>query len=69
MVDVQVSRNFLGTLPGSINIPVDELREDFRRFQLMMYWSTAKSDNVPYCSVVIERDGFNALNLDGGYQT
>lgn len=71
MVDVRSAQEFSrGTLPGSINIPVDELRERLQEIP--------NNDVVVHCQVgqrghtaafLLKEMGFNALNLDGGYQT
>lgn len=71
MVDVRSTQEFShGTLPGSINIPVDELRERLHEIPT--------NDVVVHCQVgqrghtaalLLKEMGFNALNLDGGYQT
>ena len=70
-VDVRTSEEFArGTLPGALNIPIDELRE--RAAEL------ANSDIVVNCQVgqrghvaamLLNELGFHAKNLDGGYRT
>jgi NADPH-dependent 2,4-dienoyl-CoA reductase/sulfur reductase-like enzyme/rhodanese-related sulfurtransferase len=71
LVDVRTESEFTrGALPGAINIPVDELRE--RLFEI------STNDVLIYCQVgqrghtaalLLDDMGFNAVNLDGGYQT
>jgi len=71
LVDVRTESEFArGALPGAINIPLDELRE--RRFDI------PTNDVLVYCEVgqrghtaalLLDEMGFNAKNLDGGYQT
>jgi NADPH-dependent 2,4-dienoyl-CoA reductase/sulfur reductase-like enzyme/rhodanese-related sulfurtransferase len=70
-VDVRTREEFArGTLPGALNIPIDELRE--RASEL------ANSDIVVNCQVgqrghvaamLLNELGFHAKNLDGGYRT
>jgi NADPH-dependent 2,4-dienoyl-CoA reductase/sulfur reductase-like enzyme/rhodanese-related sulfurtransferase len=70
-VDVRTREEFdLGTLPGALNIPVDELRE--RTIEL------STGDIVVNCAVgqrghtaamLLNELGFHAKNLDGGYRT
>lgn len=71
ILDVRTVREFArGSIPDSINIPIDELRERI---------SEVKShDIVVNCQVglrghtaalLLGELGFNAVNLDGGYQT
>lgn len=71
ILDVRTAREFRrGAIPDSINIPIDELRERISEL--------ASHDIVVTCEVgmrghssalLLEELGFNALNLDGGYQT
>ena len=70
-VDVRTREEFArGTLPGALNIPVDELRERVSEL--------ANSDIVVNCQVgqrghvaamLLNELGFHAKNLDGGYRT
>jgi rhodanese-related sulfurtransferase len=70
-VDVRTAEEFAGgSLPGAINIPVDQLRERF--------WELDHVDTVVYCQVgqrgyvatlVLNELGCRAVNLDGGYKT
>lgn len=71
ILDVRTVREFArGSIPDSVNIPIDELRERI---------SEVKShDIVVNCQVglrghtaalLLSELGFNAVNLDGGYQT
>ena len=71
MVDVRTASEFnLGSIPGSINIPVDSIREQLGE--------VSHRDLVVICqvgvrghtaSLLLNGLGFNAVNLDGGYQT
>jgi len=70
-VDVRTREEFArGTLPGAVNIPVDELRERFSELE--------HTDIVVNCQVgqrghtatlLLNELGFHARNLDGGYRT
>ena len=71
ILDVRTAREFArGNIPYSVNIPIDELRERIDEIS----WH----DIVVNCQVglrghtaalLLNELGFNALNLDGGYQT
>lgn len=71
ILDVRTKREFArGSIPGSTNIPIDELRERISEI--------GSHDIVVNCQVglrghtaalLLSELGFNAVNLDGGYQT
>lgn len=71
ILDVRTAREFArGAIPHSVNIPIDELRERISEI--------SGSDLVVTCQVglrghtatlLLNELGFNALSLDGGYQT
>ncbi len=71
ILDVRTRREFArGSIPGSTNIPIDELRERLGEI--------GSHDVVVNCQVglrghtaalLLSELGFNAVNLDGGYQT
>lgn len=71
ILDVRTAREFArGSIPDSVNIPIDELRERIGE--------VSSHDVVVNCQVglrghtaalLLKELGFNALNLDGGYQT
>lgn len=71
ILDVRTAREFArGSIPGSINIPIDELRERIGEI--------SSHDVVINCQVglrghtaalLLGELGFNAANLDGGYET
>lgn len=71
ILDVRTAREFArGAIPGSVNIPIDELRERINEI--------SGSDVVVTCQVglrghtatlLLNELGLNALSLDGGYQT
>ncbi|MEK6648450.1 MAG: FAD-dependent oxidoreductase [Actinomycetota bacterium] len=71
MVDVRSVQEFSrGTLPGSINIPVDELRERFQEIptnDVLVNCQVGQRGHT--AALLLKEMGFNALNLDGGYQT
>lgn len=71
LVDVRSALEFSqGSIPGAVNIPLDELRLRFDELE--------SRDVVVNCQVgqrghvatqLLNQHGFNAKNLDGGYQT
>lgn len=71
ILDVRTAREFArGSIPNSVNIPIDELRERVSEIK--------SHDIVVNCQVglrghtaasLLGELGFNAVNLDGGYQT
>ncbi len=71
ILDVRTAREFArGSIPDSVNIPIDELRERISEI--------TSHDIVVNCQVglrghtaalLLSELGFNAVNLDGGYQT
>ncbi len=71
LVDVRTSGEYLrGTVPGAINLPVDEIRERYRELET--------GEIVVICQVgqrghtatrLLNELGFDARNLDGGYKT
>ena len=71
MVDVRSVEEFSrGTLPGSINIPVDELRERLQEIPTNNVVVNCQVGQRGHTATLLLKEmGFNALNLDGGYQT
>jgi len=71
MVDVRSAQEFSrGALPGSINIPVDELRERLHEIptkDVLVHCQVGQRGHT--AALLLNEMGFNALNLDGGYQT
>jgi rhodanese-related sulfurtransferase len=71
LLDVRSAAEFSrGSIPGAINVPVDELRA--RLYEI------PTNDVLVNCQVgqrghtatlLLKEMGFNAVNLDGGYQT
>ena len=71
MLDVRNSTEFShGSIPGSINIPVDELRERAKELpnkKLLVNCQVGQRGHT--ASLLLNEMGFNATNLDGGYLT
>ncbi len=71
MVDVRTASEFhRGSIPGSINIPVDSIRErlgEISHKDLLVICQVGVRGHT--ASLLLNELGFNALNLDGGYQT
>jgi NADPH-dependent 2,4-dienoyl-CoA reductase/sulfur reductase-like enzyme/rhodanese-related sulfurtransferase len=71
LVDVRTESEFSrGALPGAINIPVDELRErlmDIPTNEVLIYCQVGQRGHT--AALLLNEMGFNARNLDGGYQT
>jgi NADPH-dependent 2,4-dienoyl-CoA reductase/sulfur reductase-like enzyme/rhodanese-related sulfurtransferase len=59
-----------GSIPGAINIPVDEIRERINEIQgkdLLINCQVGQRGHT--ASLLLKEMGFNAVNLDGGYLT
>lgn len=71
MVDVRSAEEFsLGIIPGSMNIPLDEIRERFNEIpttDIVVYCQVGQRGHT--ASLLLNGMGFKAVNLDGGYQT
>lgn len=71
MVDVRgVGEYARGTIPGSINIPVDEIRErisEFTNKNVVVNCQVGQRGHT--AALLLNELGFRALNLDGGYLT
>ncbi|HEX7404731.1 MAG TPA: FAD-dependent oxidoreductase [Candidatus Nanopelagicaceae bacterium] len=71
VVDVRSAEEFSrGEIPGSINIPVDELRErllEIPTHDVLVHCQVGQRGHT--AALLLNEMGFNALNLDGGYQT
>ncbi len=69
ILDVRTADEFLaGSLPGAINIPVDEIRERYPEIinhNLLVTCHVGQRGHV--ATVLLSQFGFNAINLDGGY--
>lgn len=71
-IDVRTRKEFaLGTLPGAVNIPVDELREHLnqldRGVEIVVNCQVGQRGHV--AATLLNELGFHAKNLDGGYRT
>lgn len=70
-VDVRTREEFArGTLPGAINIPVDELRERLSELgdnEIVVNCQVGQRGHV--ATRLLSELGFHAMNLDGGYRT
>lgn len=71
ILDVRTASEFAnGFIPESVNIPIDELRE---RIDEVMWHDIVVNCQVGIrgyaATLLLNEMGFNALNLDGGYQT
>lgn len=71
MVDVRTASEFArGSIPSAINIPIDELRERFAEIVTNDVVITCQVGQRGHTAALLLKEmGFNALNLDGGYQT
>lgn len=69
LVDVRTQGEFArGTIPGAINLPVDEIRERAQEFQgknLLITCQVGQRGHT--ASLLLKSLGFNPVNLDGGY--
>jgi len=70
-VDVRSSGEFAnGTIPGSINIPVDEMRERHTEIANMKVIVNCQVGQRGHVATMLLRSlGYDAKNLDGGYLT
>jgi NADPH-dependent 2,4-dienoyl-CoA reductase/sulfur reductase-like enzyme/rhodanese-related sulfurtransferase len=70
-VDVRSSDEFAnGTIPGSINIPVDEMRERHTEIANMKVIVNCQVGQRGHVATMLLRSlGYDAKNLDGGYLT
>ncbi len=71
LLDVRSRFEFAhGSIPDSINIPIDELRERIDELANQNIVVTCQVGIRGHAaSLLLNEMGFNALNLDGGYQT
>ncbi len=71
LVDVRGAGEYArGTIPGSVNIPVDEIRErisEFTNKNVLVNCQVGQRGHT--AALLLKEFGFNALNLDGGYFT
>lgn len=71
LLDVRTKDEFArGAISGSINIPLDDLRERFEEIpdgKIMVYCQVGQRGHT--ATVLLRERGINAVNLDGGYKT
>jgi NADPH-dependent 2,4-dienoyl-CoA reductase/sulfur reductase-like enzyme/rhodanese-related sulfurtransferase len=71
IVDVRSNEEFSrGAIPDSINISVDELRERYQEIpskDVLVHCQVGQRGHT--AALLLNEMGFNAVNLDGGYQT
>ena len=71
LIDVRTSREFsLGTLPGAVNIPVDELRARIAELpkgsHVLCFSATGERGYI--AERILKQRGFDAKNLSGGFE-
>jgi NADPH-dependent 2,4-dienoyl-CoA reductase/sulfur reductase-like enzyme/rhodanese-related sulfurtransferase len=71
LVDVRSAKEYAdGHIPGSTNIPIDELRERVAEIMSKDLVVTCQVGVRGHSASLLLKDlGFNVLNLDGGYKT
>ena len=71
VVDVRTSEEYAaGAIPGSINIPVDSLRDELEalgRNPIVVYCEVGQRGHT--ATALLQELGFRVRNLDGGYRT
>jgi NADPH-dependent 2,4-dienoyl-CoA reductase/sulfur reductase-like enzyme/rhodanese-related sulfurtransferase len=72
LLDVRTPTEFsAGSIPGAVNIPVDELRERLselpRHQQIALYCQVGQRGYL--ATRILLQNGFDAVNLGGGYRT
>lgn len=71
ILDVRTVREFArGSIPNSVNIPIDELREriaEITSHNIVVNCQVGLRGHT--AALLLKELGFNAVNLDGGYQT
>ena len=71
LIDVRTAAEFgRGSIPGAVNIPVDEIRErqsEITGHDLLVNCQVGQRGHT--ASLLLKELGFNAVNLDGGYLT
>lgn len=71
LIDVRSAAEFgRGSIPGAVNIPVDEIRErksEITNHNLLVNCQVGQRGHT--ASLLLKELGFNAMNLDGGYLT
>ncbi len=71
VVDVRTAKEFAeGHIPGSRNIPLDEIRDrahEIRSVQVVVTCQVGQRGHT--ATLLLEEMGYDAMNLDGGYET
>ena len=71
LLDVRTSQEFnRGSIPGAINIPIDEIRDRLSEIpgkNILVNCQVGQRGHT--ASMLLKDLGFNAVNLDGGYLT
>lgn len=71
LIDVRTAAEFArGSIPGALNISVDEIRErqsEIENHDLLVNCQVGQRGHT--ASLLLKELGFNAVNLDGGYLT
>lgn len=71
LIDVRTSSEFAnGSIPGAINIPVDEIRErvaEIKKEPILVNCQVGQRGHT--ATMLLKELGFDATNLDGGYLT
>ena len=71
LIDVRTSSEFSrGSIPGAINIPVDEIRErvsEIKKEPILVNCQVGQRGHT--ATMLLKELGFDATNLDGGYFT
>jgi len=70
-VDVRTPEEFIrGSLPGAVNIPLDQLRERFEELdEVETVVNCEVGQRGHAATLLLNNLGFRAMNLDGGYKT
>ena len=71
LIDVRTPSEFNnGSIPGSVNIPVDEIRErvsEIKKAPILVNCQVGQRGHT--ATLLLKELGFQAINLDGGYLT
>ena len=70
LLDVRTEQEYqAGTIPGALNIPVDELRDRSKEIssaKVLVFCQVGQRGHT--ATLLMKEMGFDAINLDGGYQ-
>jgi rhodanese-related sulfurtransferase len=71
LIDVRTASEYSrGTIPGAVNIPVDEIRErvsEIKKVPILVNCQVGQRGHT--ATMLLKELGFDATNLDGGYLT